>query len=144
MKKLRLTKKFEFEAAHALNNYDGLCKNIHGHSYKLFVTIIGEAEININSPKLGMVLDFKILKEIVKSNIIDKFDHSLIIHKNNEFIHKFSTEYKVFISDFQPTAENLILYIAENLKEKFPNGISLFSLKLYETENSYVEWFYYD
>ena len=141
MTKLRLTKKFEFEAAHVLNNYDGLCKNIHGHSYKLFVTIIGEPENDIKSPKYGMVLDFKILKEIVNSNIINVFEHSIILLKSSELAKTIPKDNKIFYSDFQPTAENLIIYFANILKEKFPINIELFSLKLFETESSFVEWF---
>lgn len=139
--KIRITKKFCFEAAHLLDNYDGLCKNIHGHSYKLFVTVIGSPEININSPKLGMVLDFKILKNIVNENIIDKFDHSIILDKKNKLL-PIITEYtKVCIIDIQPSVENLLIHFASILKEKFSFEIKLFSLKLYETEDSYAEWF---
>ena len=81
MTKIRLTKIFNFEAAHALMNYDGPCKNIHGHSYKLEVTIIGRPVKDESSPKDGMVMDFGDLKEIIKKSIIEQFDHSLILNK---------------------------------------------------------------
>ena len=63
--KIRVTKVFNFEMAHALQGYDGLCSNIHGHSYELSVTIKGSPEENTASPKLGMVMDFSVLKKIL-------------------------------------------------------------------------------
>ena len=60
------------EMAHALHGYDGLCKNIHGHSYRLWVTIIGEVLQEKDNVKNGMVLDFSLLKKIVKPDIVDK------------------------------------------------------------------------
>jgi len=82
MAKIRLTKEFNFEMAHALWNYDGLCKNIHGHSYKLLVTVIGEAITDKKNPKLGMVMDFSDLKQIVKKEITEKYDHSIVLSKD--------------------------------------------------------------
>jgi 6-pyruvoyltetrahydropterin/6-carboxytetrahydropterin synthase len=71
MTKIRLTKEFDFEMAHSLLNYDGLCKHIHGHSYKLAVTVIATPNYDKSSPKRGMVMDFGDLKKIVKQKIID-------------------------------------------------------------------------
>ena len=67
MTKIRVTKSFGFETGHALYGYDGLCKNVHGHSYKLYVTVIGSPIDDQNHVKNGMVIDFKDLKTIVKS-----------------------------------------------------------------------------
>ena len=130
--------------AHALWHYDGLCKHIHGHSYKLFVTIIGEPILNDEDPKLGMVLDFSDLKVVVKEPVVDYFDHSLVVYKpaakhlpdeENEMYEK------VHIMDFQPTCENLVLYIAEKVGALLPSNIGLFSVKLYETATSFAEWY---
>jgi len=130
--------------AHALWQYDGLCKHIHGHSYKLFVTIIGEANQNVEDPKLGMVLDFSDLKSIVKEPIVDYFDHSLVVYEaaaghipeeKNEMYEK------MHIMDFQPTCENLVLYIAKKVGARLPSNIRLFSVKLYETATSFAEWY---
>jgi 6-pyruvoyltetrahydropterin/6-carboxytetrahydropterin synthase len=144
MAKIRLTKQFEFEMAHSLYNYDGLCRNIHGHSYKLFITIIGEPNADENSPKYGMVMDFGLLKQIVKPNIIDKFDHSLILNKNEntEFLNTKNRLFeRIYIVDFQPTAENLILHFVGIIKPLLPENIKLFSIKLHETKTSYAEWY---
>ena len=83
MAKIRITKNFRFEAAHALYGYNGKCKNIHGHNYKLFVTIIGIPISEPTNVKYGMVMEFDDLKKIVKSEIIEEFDHSVIFNKNS-------------------------------------------------------------
>ena len=79
MNKIRVSKEFDFEMAHALWDYDGACKNVHGHSYKLFVTIIGEPINEPKNPKNGMVLDFGDLKSIVNSEIVDKLSYLSVV-----------------------------------------------------------------
>jgi len=144
MKKIRVSKEFHFEMAHALWNYDGLCRHIHGHSYKLIITIIGEPIEDGNDQKLGMVLDFADLKAIVKEPVVDYFDHSLVINRGAEnYLPDEPNEMydKVHLMDFQPTCENLVLYIAEKVQARLSPGIGLYSVKLYETATSYAEWY---
>lgn len=144
MAKIRVTKIFEFDTAHALHNYDGLCRNIHGHTYKLYVTAIGEPVSVKSSSKYGMVVDFGILKNTIKENVIDKFDHSLILNKDeNAELKNVSPELfkRIHIVDFQPTAENIIAYFAELIKPLMPEGVELYSLRLHETSSSYAEWY---
>ena len=143
--KIRITKHFDFEAAHALFGYDGKCKNIHGHSYQLYVTIIGTPINNINHPKNGMVLDFGDLKQIVKTEIIDVFDHAIVLNKKTEHINlakKIANySHRTVLVDYQPTSEMMIQDFAERIKKKLPKEVSLHSIKLFETNNSYAEWF---
>lgn len=143
MAKIRVTKYYDFEMAHALWNYDGLCKNIHGHSYKLFVTVIGEPIKDSENKKNGMVIDFSDLKGIVKNQIVDVFDHSLVINKNSPSEKLFESG-EMFerhhIVDFQPTCENLVLHFVDIIKPLLPSGIELKSIKLFETASSYAEW----
>lgn len=144
MKTVRVTKEFDFEMAHALWNYDGACKNIHGHSYRLFVTLIGSPISDEDNPKFGMVLDFKDLKSMVKEHVVDILDHSLVVYKNadGESLNSVKKMYeKVYVFDFQPTCENLIIYIAQIIQNKISPNLKLHSLKLYETATSYAEWF---
>jgi len=144
MAKIRVTKEFTFEMAHALWNYDGPCRNIHGHSYKLYVTVRGNTLENTKSTKLGMVIDFTDLKEIVKRDIIDYFDHSVVISSkagNPDINHVKQMFEKFYIVDYQPTCENLVTHMANVLIEKLPDHIELFSLKLCETATSYAEWY---
>lgn len=127
--------------AHALFGYDGLCKNIHGHSYRLWVTIIGEVLEEENHVKNGMVLDFSLLKKIVKPEIVDKYDHSLVLNANSPHANiDFSAFEKVFLLPYQPTSENLVYDFAQVIKEKLPKNVDLHKVILSETANSYAEW----
>ena len=142
MSKIRITKEFRYEGAHALFNYDGKCKHIHGHSYILYVTLKGSAANTPGEPKDGMLIDFTDLKAIINKYIIDRFDHALVLKKGAALAEEIGEAYdNVIITDFQPTCENLICYFADEIKDKFPKGIDLYSLKLYETATSYVEWY---
>ena len=136
---IRITKEFKFEMAHALFGYDGLCKNIHGHSYRLWVTIKGNILKEANHTKDGMVLDFSILKQIVKPELINKYDHSLVLNANSPHVDiDFSAFEKVFFLPYQPTSENLVSDFARVIKDKLPNGISLEKVILSETATSFT------
>ena len=138
---IRITKKFKFEMAHALHGYDGLCKNIHGHSYKLSVTIKGEITHTPGNAKDGMVLDFELLKKIIKPEIIDKYDHSLVLNANSPHSEiDFSAFEKVFFLDYQPTSENLVEDFALTIKNNLPKNIFLHKVTLSETDTSFAEW----
>jgi 6-pyruvoyltetrahydropterin/6-carboxytetrahydropterin synthase len=130
--------------AHALWGYDGLCKNIHGHSYILKVTVSGQPSSNPTDAKLGMVIDFGDLKRIVNRYIVDVFDHCLVLSKEAP-VSTFENIPEMFDRkmwfDFQPTAENLVVYFSDLLKDKLPSSVVLQSIRLYETANSYAEWF---
>ena len=144
MAKIRVSKEFNFEMAHALKNYDGPCKNIHGHSYKLFVTVIGEPISDENNTKLGMLIDFGDLKKIVNKEIVDVFDHAFVLYVNSEFNcnepgHEMFG--KTIYVDYQPTCENLVIDFAEKLNSILPATAKLHNLRLYETATSFAEWF---
>lgn len=140
---IRVTKEFSFEMAHALWNYDGPCRNVHGHSYRLFVTLSGKPLEESGNPKNGMVIDFSDLKKIVRREIVEVFDHSVVVSRNFD---KGKTEMfsKLFgntvLVDYQPTCENLVSDFAGRISAQLPDGIRLHSLKLYETATSYAEW----
>lgn len=144
MVQIRITKEFSFEAAHMLKGYDGLCKNIHGHSYRLAVTIMGQTNSDINSPKLGMVMDFGDLKRIVYENIVNVYDHALVVNgaENDEKrLHLSAGTDKVIFTAFQPTCENMVSDFARIISQKLPAHLKLYSIKLYETANSFAEWY---
>jgi len=144
MAKVRITKEFRFEASHALLNYDGLCKNIHGHSYILFVTIIGEPVIDESNPKLGMLMDFGDLKRIVKKEIVDVLDHSVILNKKADY-QSFTNVKEMFdrihLLDYQPTCENMVVDFAAKIIKQLPENVNIYSVKLYETASSNAEWY---
>ena len=138
---IRITKEFKFEMAHALHGYDGLCKNIHGHSYRLWVTIKGEVRNENGHVKDGMVIDFAELKEIVKPEIIDKYDHSLVLNANSPHASiDLSAFEKVFYLPYQPTSENLVMDFATIIQSKIPKRITLCKVVLSETASSFAEW----
>ena len=145
MTKIRITKQFNFETGHALFGYDGKCRNVHGHSYKLSVTVIGKPITDTSHVKLGMVIDFGDLKKIVKEEIVDKFDHATVFNKNTPHVElaRELTErgHNVILADYQPTSENMVIDFAKKIKARLPKNIDLFSLKLQETETSFAEWY---
>lgn len=104
---------FSFAASHFLTKYHGKCENLHGHNYKLIVTIKGPLQDD------GMVRDFKLIKKIVEEKIITPLDHT---HLNDRFEN--------------PSAENVALWIWDQLKDDLP----LAKIRLYETDTSYVQY----
>ncbi len=144
MSTIRITKQFNFETGHALYGYDGKCKNVHGHSYKLWVTVIGTPINDPNHVKHGMVIDFSDLKKIVKEEIVDKFDHATVFNKKTPHValaeELRSRGHNVILANYQPTSENMVIDFAERIKARLPKNIALHSLKLQETETSFAEW----
>ena len=144
MAKIRITKAYKFDMAHALPGHDGLCKNIHGHSYELLVTLIGEPINDQNSPKNGMVIDFKDLKKIIKDLIVDQFDHSLVLRDDTPeaLLTQMQIAYsRIILVNYQPTSENMIIDCANRIKNRLPDNVKLHHLKLWETVTSYTEWY---
>lgn len=140
---IKITKQFSFEMAHALRNYDGLCRNIHGHSYKMDITLAGQPLHDETSPKNGMVMDFGDLKKLVNEEIISLLDHALVLNAKTDaqLVEVLKQNYeKIVTVDFQPTTENLLNFIAEKIKTRLPNDVKLSCLRLRETDTSYAEW----
>ncbi|MBP93736.1 6-pyruvoyltetrahydropterin/6-carboxytetrahydropterin synthase [Bizionia echini] len=145
MGNIRITKQFSFETGHALYGYDGKCKNVHGHSYKLSVTVIGKPIEDTNNVKFGMVIDFGDLKKIVKTEIVDVFDHATVFNKNTPHV-ELAKElqdrgHNVLLVNYQPTSEMMVIDFAEKIKSFLPSHIALHSLKLQETDTSFAEWY---
>ena len=145
MNTIRITKEFTFETGHALYGYDGKCKNVHGHSYKLSVTVTGKPISEPGQIKLGMVIDFGDLKKIVKQEVVDPFDHATVFNKNTPHVELAneleSRGHKVILADYQPTSENMVIDFAEKISAKLPADIKLHSLRLRETATAYAEWY---
>ncbi len=113
-----LSKEFKFDSAHNLVEYHGKCEKLHGHTYRLRVTIQGKPG------KDGMILDYGILKKIVTNNVISKVDHGYL----NEIVPQSSTE-------------NLVVWMWSELELPLSgNNYSLYEIKLWETETSFVTY----
>ena len=141
---IRVTKEFTFDMAHALLGYDGPCSNIHGHTYRLLVTLRGKVRNESNHPKDGMLIDFGWLKKIVNDKIVKQYDHALVLNKDLAETHQLNLAHiteKIIYTPFQPTCENLLLAIKKELNLSFKESdYELFKIKLYETPTSYAEW----
>ena len=145
MSNIRITKQFSFETGHALYGYDGKCKNVHGHSYRLDVTVIGQPIADNTNVKYGMVIDFKDLKKIVKEEVVDVFDHATVFNKNTPHV-ELAKElenrgHNVLLVNYQPTSEMMVIDFANKIKKRLPENLKLHSLKLQETATSFAEWF---
>ena len=145
MSNIRITKQFSFETGHALYGYDGKCKNVHGHSYKLSVTVIGKPISDNTNVKYGMVIDFSDLKKIVKSEIVDVFDHATVFNKNTPHVELAKVleqrGHNILLVDYQPTSEMMVIDFSKKIKKHLPENIKLHSIKLQETETSFAEWY---
>ena len=140
MKKIRVSKEFAFETAHALDMHDSKCRNIHGHSYKLTITVLGEINTDDSQSDVGMVIDFTDLKNIVKKEVVDKLDHALILKSDSRFRGIEKNNDKTIYVDYHPTCENLLTEIVELIANKLPKGVELVYAKMNETANSFSEW----
>ncbi len=145
MAKIRLTKEFSFEAAHALEGYSGACRDFHGHSYRLFVTVLGEPICDSQLSSYGMVLDFGDLKRIVNEQVVSRLDHAMVLRRSAQserILESIGDIYSnIILTDYQPTCENMLVDFAARISEQLPDGVSLHSLKLHETATSFAEWY---
>ena len=141
---IRLTKEFSFEAAHALDGYDGPCRELHGHSYRLFVTVKGAPLATVGDPKEGMVMDFGVLKRIVNDEIIARHDHALILQRSagTEALRKMLGQQFRNIAevDYRPTCANMLADFAARIRARLPQRVELHALRLHETATSFAEW----
>lgn len=138
---ISLTKVFRFEAAHAIYGYPGPCSHIHGHSYKLHVTVVARRKNDHYIASPGMIIDLKELKKIISDAVIERFDHKLLL--SNEYIKGTPVNIpadEFILFDAEPTVENLLFYIQSKIIKSLPEPIKLLSMKLYETRDSYAEW----
>ncbi|MCM1531151.1 MAG: 6-carboxytetrahydropterin synthase [Bacteroides sp.] len=152
MARISITKIFTFEAAHLLKGYDGLCANIHGHSYRLEVSVYSPAlsvkpgcflHSDESDPKNGMLFDFSELKKLVNQAIIDRFDHSLVLNENigEDLLQALQkNSLRIVRVPYQPTSENMLLDFAARLQQVLPAPIELKKLRLYETATSYTDY----
>ena len=145
MAKIRLTKEFSFESAHALEGYAGACREIHGHSYRMFVTVTGEPSSDASASDYGMVMDFGELKRIVTEQVVSRMDHAFVLRRsaaNESLAASLRGRFgRIEMTDYQPTCENMLSDFAARIGRELPTGVHLHSLRLHETATSYAEWF---
>lgn len=141
--RVRISKTFQFEMAHALSGHDGLCRFVHGHSYRLKVTLSGMPSTDVGNPGLGMVMDFAKLKQVVNERIINRFDHAIAVREDApeaSVMASHTSFTKPVLLPFQPSSENLSIYFSELLRESLPPHVRLEELELSETASSSACW----
>ena len=121
---IAVSRTFHFSASHELPYHDGACKNLHGHNYKLEVMVKAPTVVLDEADSTrGMVIDFGVLKGIVNKHIINKLDHR---HLNDIFMN--------------PTAENMVIWMYNEIEMNLPVGVNVQRIKLWETENCFAVW----
>lgn len=137
---MKITKIFTFDSSHMLDGHDGKCQNLHGHTYRLEVTVAGEPVRE--GAKAGMVMDFTDLKAAVKQEITDPFDHAFIYHGENEREQQIAAlleqwQMKTLRLPCRTTAENMAAFMYGRLKEA---GLNVCSITLWETPTSCAQY----
>ncbi len=132
---MKIAKEFRWEMGHRLPEHFGLCKNIHGHSYKMILSVEG----NLNQQQ--MIIDYYDLEKIINP-IIQELDHSFMVNKSDtlvlEFLNKINS--KKVVVDFDPTVESICNYILNKIKEApLPENIKSLTVRIYETYSDYAE-----
>jgi 6-pyruvoyltetrahydropterin/6-carboxytetrahydropterin synthase len=132
---MKIAKEFRWEMGHRLPEHFGLCKNIHGHSYKMLVEFEGE----LNEDE--MIIDYYDVEKIINP-IIERLDHSFMVNKNDkvvlEFLEKMNS--KKVVVDFQSTAENICTYILSEIKKaNLPSNVKEINIRVFETTDDYAE-----
>jgi 6-pyruvoyltetrahydropterin/6-carboxytetrahydropterin synthase len=138
---VRVTKEFSFDMAHALADYEGKCNNIHGHTYLLSVTVSGKPIPPNVDDTTGMVIDFSDLKNIVVNQIIETFDHALVVWFGDDRFRELSKYPHVLFTPYHPTCENLLIDFVARLRRIFKEQVKLKCVVLRETPTSYASWY---
>ena len=147
---LSVTKEVTFDCAHMLSGHAALCKNLHGHTYKVQITVYG-TQIQEGS-SAGMVIDFKHLKQAIQEVIMDKFDHAVIFsdlqYRNlaEQDLYEWATAFGMrhFVMPTRTTAENMAIFFKKAIHDYLVEVIRLDNIdfvvaKVYETPTSYAE-----
>ena len=132
---MKIAKEFRWEMGHRLPEHLGLCKNIHGHSYKMLAEFDGDLD------EQGMIIDYYDVEKIINP-IIEKLDHAFMVNKNDkvvlEFLEKMKS--KKVVVDFQSTAENICVYLINEIKKtSLSSNVREIKVRVYETAHDYAE-----
>jgi 6-pyruvoyltetrahydropterin/6-carboxytetrahydropterin synthase len=132
---MKIAKEFRWEMGHRLPEHFGLCKNIHGHSYKMIVEFEGELDEN------QMVIDYYDVAKIINP-VIEELDHAFMVNIDDkvvlEFLEKMNS--KKVVVGFNSTAENICNYLLSEIKKSnLPSNISSIKVRVYETQFDYAE-----
>lgn len=143
------TKEFKWEMAHMLTGHEGLCRNVHGHSYKMQIEVSRASGTIADGSSAGMVLDFSHIKQIVEDNLIHRLDHAFMVDGTaqgleNELLHLLQGRAKLYIVSYRPTAENMAKDFFETIQgyidREYKGEVTLESVRIWETVTAYAEY----
>jgi 6-pyruvoyltetrahydropterin/6-carboxytetrahydropterin synthase len=144
---IQITRKFEFDAGHRIPNHLSLCKNLHGHRYVLEATITGDLVSDDKASDFGMVLDFGEIKSVIKTHLIDEWDHAFLVYDGDLAVKDFLASlpnHKTIVLPVVPTAENLAKLafekISQIIQEKVDKRLIVKHVRLYETPNCWADF----
>lgn len=143
---LVISRRFEWDMGHRLPNHKSLCKNPHGHRYKLLIEITGPVNKAKGDPKQGMIIDFGELDEIVTKDILSRLDHSFLYWEEDKVMGDFAElnqDLKMVKTSYVPSAEEIVKDLAKQINKlliKEGAKIKLVSATLYETPKSFAKW----
>lgn len=142
---LTITRKLEFDAGHRIPNHQSICRNMHGHRYVMHITLHGKVQDQKGSPSEGMLMDFSDVKDLAEKHLINEWDHAFLVYEGDQKVRQFLESmdgHKTVVLDKIPTVENLAQIAYDRLKSVFESyfpTLTLKSIKLYETPNSWAE-----
>ena len=137
---MKVTKEINWHMAHRLTYHDGACRNLHGHTYKIQVTVTGPMTVE-KETSCGMVCDFSDLKTVLQEEIHDVLDHAVMVYKEDKLMMDMvkDTDLKVCVVDFVTTAENMSRWAFEKIQARLKN-LTVQSVVVYETETSWATY----
>jgi len=142
---IQITKTIEWHMGHRIPNHDGQCRYPHGHSYRLELTLSGPLVKEQGAPDEGMIVDFSLVSQALKTHVKDLLDHRFVAYDQDPLLKKafagdLGEELKIFFVPFIPTSENLVKWCYLQLKDVFPPKINVVKLRLYETSKSWSDY----
>jgi 6-pyruvoyltetrahydropterin/6-carboxytetrahydropterin synthase len=143
---MRITRRFEFDAGHRIPDHASQCRNLHGHRYALEVTLSGEIIAAAGAAENGMVMDFAEMKRIVRTEVVERWDHAFLVWRQDRAVVDFLATlpgHKTVILDVVPTAENLAALAFKMLDRAYRDAwndmLKLERVRLFETPNCWAD-----
>lgn len=140
-----ITKTIEWDMGHRVPNHKSKCRNLHGHRYRMELTLAGEINATSGDSSEGMVFDFGDIKRLMTEKIHDVLDHGFMIYERDEILVRFfdsvkEQNFRMLQVPFIPTAENIARWCYVQLADSFPGAVGIVSVRIYETPNSWAEY----
>lgn len=141
-----ITRRLEFDAGHRIPDHRSLCRHLHGHRYAIEVTVAGDVTRQDGDPRNGMVLDFSEVKSVLRSTVVDVWDHSFLVYRGDTQVLSFlqsMPDHRTVVLDVVPTAENLAAeafrLLAPEIAKLCDKRLTLENVRLYETPNCWAD-----